>query len=219
MPKTLLAMGAHFDDCVFGVPGLLLQAIAQGHRAVLLTLIGGDDPRLVQETTRICAEYGAELRYLDFRSQQFTVTPENTRRVAEVVAEVQPDLALLLWSHDHHHDHEVAAELCRIPLRQSHRLLAQPYPLPAACYAYDNGPGHTIGFVPDTYVDITEQWPAAQQWLSQIAAVGGKRPEPGQVAPVVDCKEVLARYRGYACGVRYAEALCSLVAAPRDILA
>ena len=135
---------------------------------MILSLIGdysnwtptkGREKEFAQGTIDISNEYGAEMRYLKYASHRFDVDQEDKRAVAEVVAEVQPEVAFLMWHQDRHHDHEVAAVLSKVALQHGDRLLDKgPFRPAKAIYAYDNGPRHTIGFEPNTFVDVTAEW-------------------------------------------------------------
>ena len=227
--RTVLAIGAHYDDCVFGVPGILLQAVRKHYRVVILILIGdytnwppiGDrHQRLLSGTKAISKDYGVDTRYLDLKSQQFDVNLEAKKAVARVVVDVRPDIAFQLWPHDSHSDHEVAARLSKAALRHAGRLVeARDYRPPRRMYYYDNGPRHTIGFEPDTFVDVSDDWPRAIEWLGRFAAlVKNEEFSASRRYSNQDTKETLGRYRGKTAGVSHSEALRSFHAYPRQVL-
>jgi LmbE family N-acetylglucosaminyl deacetylase len=229
MAKTLLAIGAHYDDCVFGIPGILLDAIRKDYRVVVLALIGdstnwapakGREAELLKTSTELAHFHGIEMRFLDFASGRIEVTRESKKAVARVVAEVAPDVAFMLWHHDRHPDHEAASALSKIALRQPGSILDDPKArVPRQIYCYDNGPGHTIGFEPNTFVNVTETWITAMEWLGQLMAFVRKKPfDAGEPDAAQIAKANIARYRGAACGAKYAEALWAMNAQAVEIL-
>lgn len=221
MAKTILGIGAHYDDCVFGISGTMLKAIRKNHRVVILSLIGdysnwkpvaGRDRELVPASIDLGKQYGVEMRFLNFASMQYDVTDANKRVVAEAIAEIGPDVAFLLWPHDSHTDHEVASQLAKTALRHGDRLLpaGSRFKAPQRIYQYDNGPRHTVGFEPDTFVDITDEWRQASEWLGRLMAiVRNEKYNASNQDAAQRAKETLAAYRGATCGVRYAEAFRS----------
>lgn len=223
----LLAIGAHYDDCIFGIPGTLLRAVDQGHHVTILSVIGdyrnwdpvGEERQsdLIEGTKRLCEEKGVQMRFLNYRSMGIEVSETSKREVAEVVADIEPDVGLLLWPWDSHPDHEVVSQLSKVAFNWSGTILGQSNGArpPHRLYYYDNGPRHTDGFEPDTFVDIGDYWPEALDWLDSLMSfVLGS----GKGAGPIETKEVLAAYRGKTCGVRFAEALRSFQSYPVDIL-
>ncbi len=227
MPKTILAIGAHYDDCPYGLPGILLKAVRQHQRVVILSLIGdytnwppvkGREETLKQKSIDMAKERGIEMRFLNYSSMGFEATLAAKRAVAEVVADVKPDTAFMLWPRDRHPDHEAASSICHAALYQPARLLGRDQVRsPSEVYWYDNGPGHTIDFTPDTYVDVSDEWPAAVEWLGGLMAFVRNGPLDIQKEAAVESKTVLARYRGMASGVKYAEAVKAVRPVVRDI--
>ena len=230
MAKTVLGIGAHYDDCIFGISGTLLKAVRKNHRVVILSLIGdysnwppvqGREKELVQGTIDLSKQYGAEMRFLNFAGTKYEVTEANKLAVAQAIAEIQPDIAFHLWPHDSHSDHEAASRLAKIALRHGDRLLprAIAFKHPQRIFQYDNGPRHTVGFEPDTFVDISDDWRQASEWLGKLMAlVRGEKYDAAKADAAVRAKETLAAYRGSTCGVRYAEAFRAANAFPQEIL-
>lgn len=229
MTRTILAIGAHYDDCPFGIPGTLLRAVKKHQRVVILSLIGdytnwppvkGRDKTLLDLSKQLATERGMEMRFLNWKSMGFEPTLEAKRAVAEVVADVKPDTAFMLWPRDRHADHEAASAICHAALSQPARLLGRDDArVPSRIFWYDNGPGHTIGFEPDTYVDVSAEWETAREWLGRLMAfVRNEEFDPAKVDAAMDTKTVLSRYRGLACGAKYAEAFKSVRPVPREDL-
>lgn len=219
MLKTVLGIGAHYDDCVFGISGTLVKAVRQHHRVVVLSLIGdysnwkparGREREVVEGTIRIGEEYGVEMRFLNFAEMKFEATDATKLAVAGAVADIAPDVAFMLWPHDRHPDHEAAARLAKIAIGYADRIIdpARKYAPPRRIYQFDNGPRHTIGFEPDTFIDVSDEWPQAIQWLGKLMALVRNEPfDPNKLDGAQRAKEALALYRGQTCGVRYAEAV------------
>jgi LmbE family N-acetylglucosaminyl deacetylase len=223
--RTVLAIGAHYDDCVFGLPGILLQAAQKGHRVVVLSLIGDytnwppardRGPELKELCESLAHYHGIETRFLGYASGRFSADDEAKRAVARVVAEVEPYTAFMLWHHDRHPDHEAASAISKAALRLPGPILNEErVKAPGRIYLYDNGPGHTIGFEPNTFADISDVWPSAAEWLGRLMAFVRRKPyDELDPDPAVAAKATLARYRGAACGARYAEAVWAMHARP-----
>ena len=197
----LLGIGAHYDDCIFGIPGILLRAVDQGHEVVILSVIGdyrnwtpvgeGGQNDLIEGTRRLCEEKGVEARFLNYRSMDIEVNETSKRAVAEVA----PDVGFLLWPRDSHPDHEVVSQLSKVAFNWSGTVLGDRVLRPRRLYYYDNGPRHTFGFEPDTFVDIGGYWSEARDWLgSLMSLVFGS--DSGREAGPVEAKKTLAAYRG-----------------------
>src|SRR5262249_39777245 len=150
-----------------------------------------------------------EMRFLNLASMRYDVNEVNKKAVAEAIATIEPDVAFLLWPHDSHTDHEVAAQLAKTALRHGDRYLplGTRFKHPQRIYQYDNGPRHTVGFEPDTFVDVTDEWKQASEWLGRLMAfVRNEKYDVAKLDASQRAKETLAAYRGATCGVRFAEA-------------
>lgn len=176
--------------------------------------------KIVPDTIALCEAFGVEKRFLDFKSMNFDVNIASQRVVAEAIADVRPDIAFSLWPKDRSVPHQRAAALSEAGLLFGNYLHNNSIPFRRArqIYQYDNGPRHTIDFVPNTFVDISKEWPRASEWLGRLMAVRDNQSyDPENVAASVRAKETLARYRGATCGVQFAEAFHSLYEYPQTI--
>lgn len=118
MKIDILAVGVHPDDVELSCSGTLLRHIAVGRTVGLLDLTRGElGTRGTAEIRDREAARAAEMMGARFRKNLgmadgfFAYTPENIKRIIEVIREHQPEIVLANALDDRHPDHGRAAKL------------------------------------------------------------------------------------------------------------
>lgn len=184
------------------------------------------------------AEMGVEKRFLDFGYQQVPFDVEAMRRIAEVVVDVKPDITLTHDRNEREHapsDHGTVGVVAEHAVRSACQLLgglAVPYG--HEMYAFEVYPQRD--FRPDVFVDISDVLEPVAECINHFgdlyAALHGKLPYAKGAASVESTLKIhstgqelalghyavmklcTAKFRGYHCGLRYAEAYKALDPAP-----
>lgn len=127
--RTLLVALAHPDD-ELGAAGTILTQRARGDRVVVLWLTLGEmtealgpvpEEEIIQRRREMGERageiLGAETRFLDFPDTAVEATPAAARRVAEVIADVEPDGVITFgraWVRGFRHpDHQATGRIVR----------------------------------------------------------------------------------------------------------
>lgn len=211
--SALLVIGAHLDECEYGAGGISRKFAKLGWEVVFLntvgrgydvTIFGGDREKeraFLRQAEEAAGVLGARKVILRYPDKRF---PENDLQavsdIAKVVKEVNPEVVLIQWVKDHHHDHVRTARASLEALTHVN-LFAGGEPIKLnlkEVYAYEAGIAQTTDFEPDFYVDIAEEIEEVFSSFRKFEALGEE--------PLVEQKKVQARYRGMQSGFKYAEA-------------
>ena len=134
MGKRVLAIGAHFDDVELGCSGTLLRHRAKGDDVTILVVTDSEYHNGVGEcvrdrsTARTEGQRAADLigaRLVCMEEETFSVHFDEslTRKIMDVVEEMDVDVIYAPWVHDLHRDHQFTGRCALMAGRHVPRYL------------------------------------------------------------------------------------------------
>ena len=213
----ILGVGAHPDDLEILCGGTLARYARDGHKVVMAHLLNGDkghyrmpSRRLAvvrrQEALAAAAVIGAESLSLDIPDGELFSDLKTRKKMIDLIRGVRPGVIITHSPNDYYADHTTAAEivcgasfLAAAPLFKTKRKAHDVIP---PVYFMDNVCG--VSFLPSVYVDISATFKTKRDMLACHRSQLQWLKEHDQ-AEMLDTIEVVARFRGLDCKVRYAE--------------
>jgi LmbE family N-acetylglucosaminyl deacetylase len=216
-PMRVAAVGAHPDDLEILCGGTLVRLARAGAAVSMVVLTDGaaghktiapDELREIrrEEARRAAETIGARPVWLGLRDEWLFDDEPTRLRVVEALRQAQPDLILTHHPNDYHPDHRAASGLvfsASFVATLPNILTESPHlPVVPPLVYFDTLAG--VGFLPQEYVDITEQL------SDKLALYGCHRSQVEWMSDhdAVDMAELITtvgRLRGYQSGVGYAE--------------
>lgn len=210
----VLVIAPHPDDEVLGVGGTLAKLARRGVQVHVLIMTKGRPPQFSEEfveTGRREAKEAhrvldvADTLFLDLPAAGLDTVPhrEVNAQLEAVVEHVRPQTVFVPFNGDLHLDHQrifLSAMVCTRPGSPTS---------PQAIYAYEtlsetnwNAPYLTPGFLPNTFVDISEHLELKLEAMSRYASQLKSFPHERSLEAV----RALATLRGSTVGFAAAEA-------------
>jgi len=218
MNQSILVVAVHPDDETLGCGATLLRLRDEGAEIhwMLVTAMSEDcgfSPKAIDrrnsEIDAVAQMYAfSSVHRLGFPTTRLDEVPQSqlVMAMSKVFQSVQPSQVFLPFQHDVHSDHQhafAAGYSCTKAFRYpSVRKVMMMETLSETDFAQSAGGG----FVPNMFVDISEQFERKMQILRVFESELHPHPFPRSVEAV----EALALLRGAAAGCRYAESFVIL---------
>ncbi|GEM_PF-6016198 len=233
-PLSIVAVGAHMDDCWLGMGALALKAARRGHHVTMVQAVSqygswptvqGRGAEVEALTKKVTSDNGIDLLKLGYDYMRIENRPATIGRLVEVIKDLRPDLLFCHWEDDSNQDHVALGAVTRIAAM--HQACFQP---PEDADSLKDVRGlfqfeidfQTHNFKPDTFVDITDELYDALEIAAQFADLYARKPagagprnvslidhNRGQrqvgMVPYTEEKYAHAVLYGIQAGCRYAE--------------
>ena len=217
---NILAVGANPDDVEFLCAGTLAVYAERGDNVSICYLTTGDKgsrevpPEEMAVIRKAEAEnaarvISADVFALGIPDGEVEVSLQLRRKLVEIVRKTKPDVMITHYPHDYMSDHNNTSRLVfdasfwagaagfqGDPDESAYHVLRPPV-------VYMDTVGG-IGFLPEQYVDISPVMDIKIEMLSQHESQL-KYMKDRDGLDLLDCMITAAKYRGYQCGVAYAE--------------
>jgi len=231
--KSIVAVEAHPDDVELGCLGTLLAyqhlrevrisiaALTLGDRA--LTPGTTKSPEEIsaerfKEATAVAGQLNGEFHYLGQKDCYTEYSPANpaVEKLTRLLRDTKADLVIAPPQNDYHHDHLMASQIaeyaCVAAITPSMFQDSQPLLAPPRMLYVDPITG--LGAQPTVYIDIT---PFFEKKCELLRLHKSQMEYMAKWASwdLVDYAEIVNRFRGLQCGVKYAEAFSPVLSYTR----
>lgn len=213
----ILAIGAHPDDIEINCSGTMALYQKQGHEVFMIHVCNGDKGHFKippeemgeirkKETKNAGKLINAEVISLNYGDAEIEKNNQNVKVFVNAIRSINPDVIITHTSDDYHIDHHIVSKL----VVDASFLVTVPHyktenkPMTKVPQLYFMEPYTGIGFIPLEYVDISEvidikinmirEHKSQLEWLKQHDNLS-----------IEDYILTSAKYRGFQCGVGFAE--------------
>ncbi|MFH1073783.1 MAG: PIG-L family deacetylase [Candidatus Firestonebacteria bacterium] len=214
---TILAVGAHPDDIEINCGGTLAKYSLAGAKVIMAHLLNGDKGHYSMDSAALAVMrkkesensgkiIGAESISLGIPDGQLFPDLETRIKIMDLVRSAKPDIILTHSPQDYMSDHTATAQLvcdasffAAVPLFKTGRAAQDKV---APIFFMDTVFG--VNFLPTEYVDISDTFATKKEMLKQHQSQLIWLKEHNNT-DILEGIESVACFRGFQCGVKYAE--------------